>query len=549
MNKVNYAKELEKKIQQFQKEGRYPKLLLHACCAPCSSYSLEYLRQYFDITVFFYNPNIMNEPEYVKRVEEEKRLIAEYNRQVEEGNFEGMHSDASARKIEIIEGVHNVADFLKAVKGLEKCPEGGDRCTKCFELRLEESAKIAKEHGFEFFTTTLTISPLKDAERLNRIGSEMGDKYGVSFLPSDFKKKEGYKRSIELSHMFDLYRQDFCGCEFSRQERLSQTQNIQKSDVDISVIGAAVMDVLAGPVNPGVFDIGSIPMEFIRTSFGGDALNEAVVLSRLGKKTELITRLGTDEAGDRTKVFLNENGVSTERSAISDEFPSSVNIVLVDEKGERFFLTDPKSCLRKLSEEDILAHADSLGGIVSFASIFVSPVLGIPAMERVFKAIKNGSDFKRTLLTDMTKPKKGEKLSDIACFLPYIDYYLANEDEIAMLTDCRDAKENAGKVVAAGAGCAVIKRGSKGCLIKTADKCYEIPAYPDCKVIDSTGAGDSFAAGFLYGLSEGYSLDDCGRFACAVASCAVEKVGGSEGIDSADEPLKRYKVLKGMSHE
>ncbi len=224
MNRVNYAKELEKRIEEFQRDGRYPKLLLHACCAPCSSYCLEYLRQFFDITVFYYNPNIMREPEYRKRVEEEKHLIAEYNRQVESGDFEGMHSDENARRIEIIEGDYIVSDYLEAIKGLESCPEGGERCTKCFELRLEESAKIASEGGFEFFTTTLTISPLKDAERLNRIGSQMGEKYGVQFLPSDFKKKEGYKRSIELSHKFDLYRQDFCGCEFSRQERAGAEQ-------------------------------------------------------------------------------------------------------------------------------------------------------------------------------------------------------------------------------------------------------------------------------------------------------------------------------------
>ncbi len=225
MNKVNYAKELEKKIDEFQKEGRIPSLLLHACCAPCSSYCLEYLRQFFDITVFYYNPNIMNEPEYRKRVEEEKRLIAEYNRQVETGNFEGMNSDASARKIDIIEGDYVVKDFLDVVKGLESCPEGGDRCTKCFELRLEESAKVAADKGFDFFTTTLTISPLKDADRLNRIGNEMAQKYNTQFLPSDFKKKEGYKRSIELSHKFDLYRQDFCGCEFSRLQRLAEKKD------------------------------------------------------------------------------------------------------------------------------------------------------------------------------------------------------------------------------------------------------------------------------------------------------------------------------------
>ncbi len=218
-NKRNYSKELEKKIEEFSKEGRIPSLLLHACCAPCSSYCLEYLRQFFDITVFYYNPNIMKETEYRKRVEEEKRLIAEYNRQVETGNFSEMNSESGARHIEIMEGDYIVSDYLDAVKGLESCPEGGDRCTKCFELRLKESARIAADNGFDFFTTTLTISPLKDVERLNRIGAEMGDKYNVAWLPSDFKKKEGYKRSIELSHKFDLYRQDFCGCEFSRLQR------------------------------------------------------------------------------------------------------------------------------------------------------------------------------------------------------------------------------------------------------------------------------------------------------------------------------------------
>ena len=219
MNKINYAKELEKKIARFQGEGYFPKLLLHACCAPCSSYCLEYLRQFFDITVFYYNPNIMRETEYRKRVEEEKRLIAEYNKQVETQDFSGMNSDTNARIINIIEGDYVVSDYMNAIKGLEDCPEGGDRCTKCFELRLEESAKTAKENGFDFFTTTLTISPLKDAQRLNSIGYRMGEKYGVEWLPSDFKKKEGYKRSIELSHQFGLYRQDFCGCEFSRVER------------------------------------------------------------------------------------------------------------------------------------------------------------------------------------------------------------------------------------------------------------------------------------------------------------------------------------------
>ncbi len=216
MNKQNYSKELEKRIEEFQKKGECPKLLLHACCAPCSSYCLEYLREYFDVTVFFYNPNITEEAEYRKRVIEEKRLIAEYNRQIEEKNFEGMNSDEKARKIEIIEGEYVPKDFYDAARGYEDCKEGGERCRKCFELRLNETARVARERGFDFFTTTLTISPLKNADVLNEVGREAG---GDMFLPSDFKKKNGYKRSIELSKMFDLYRQDFCGCSFSKAQR------------------------------------------------------------------------------------------------------------------------------------------------------------------------------------------------------------------------------------------------------------------------------------------------------------------------------------------
>ncbi len=223
MNKQNYSKELEKRIEGFQKNGERPQLLLHACCAPCSSYCLEYLREYFDVTVFFYNPNITEEAEYRKRVIEEKRLIAEYNAQVDKQDFEGMNSDEKAGKIGIIEGEYRPSDFYEAARGYEDCKEGGERCRKCFELRLRETARVAKEQGFKYFTTTLTISPLKNADVLNEVGQEAAREIcgdgGAEFLPSDFKKKNGYKRSIELSRMFDLYRQDFCGCSFSKAQR------------------------------------------------------------------------------------------------------------------------------------------------------------------------------------------------------------------------------------------------------------------------------------------------------------------------------------------
>ena len=228
MNKRNYYKELENKIDGFQKSGVVPKLLLHVCCAPCSSHCLEFLRQYFDVTVFFYNPNITEEAEYRKRVAEEKRLIEEYNRQVDEKNFEGMHSDEHARKIAIIEGEYDPKEYFEAVKGYEDIPEGGERCRKCFELRLRKTAEIAAKEGIEFFTTSLTISPLKNADVLNAVGEEaarfINEKNAaeIAFLPSDFKKKDGYKRSIELSCKFGLYRQDYCGCGFSKAEREKQ---------------------------------------------------------------------------------------------------------------------------------------------------------------------------------------------------------------------------------------------------------------------------------------------------------------------------------------
>lgn len=201
MNKINYQKELDKTIEEITKQGLVPSLLLHVCCAPCSSYCLEYLSQYFNITVYYYNPNISLKEEYNYRLSEEKRLVSLMNFKY---------------PVKIIEGDYNPREFFDAVKGLEGEPEGGRRCEKCFRLRLESAAKISKEGSFDYFTTTLSISPLKNADLLNGIGAEMSQKYGVNWLFSDFKKREGYKRSIALSKEYNLYRQNYCGCVFSK---------------------------------------------------------------------------------------------------------------------------------------------------------------------------------------------------------------------------------------------------------------------------------------------------------------------------------------------
>lgn len=217
MMKQNYQKELEQILEKGETKGK--RLFLHSCCAPCSSYVLLYLREYFRITVFYYNPNITQQAEYEKRAAEQKRLIAALN--AEGGGF----------KIEVCEGAYEPSAFLAAVKGLEECLEGGERCWRCFALRLSETARRAKEQMFDYFTTTLTISPLKNAQKLNEIGEEMAKAYGIPFLPSDFKKKEGYKQSIELSRKYGLYRQDYCGCAFSKAERERREARRQEQSV------------------------------------------------------------------------------------------------------------------------------------------------------------------------------------------------------------------------------------------------------------------------------------------------------------------------------
>nr|WP_106788350.1 epoxyqueuosine reductase QueH [Massilistercora timonensis] len=201
---MNYQKELDRLLERLKSEERVPRLLLHSCCAPCSSYVLEYLNRYFEITVFYYNPNIYPESEYTKRIWEQQELISQM---------------PFLRPVSFLAGPYDQERFYEMARGLEHVKEGGERCLKCYELRLSEAARMAVKTEADYFTTTLSISPLKNADRLNEIGMRLGEEYGVPYLPSDFKKKNGYKRSIELSREYDLYRQDYCGCEFSMNQR------------------------------------------------------------------------------------------------------------------------------------------------------------------------------------------------------------------------------------------------------------------------------------------------------------------------------------------
>ena len=199
---MNYQKLLEEEINKIKDNEVKPKLLLHACCGPCSSYVIEYLSKYFDITIYYYNPNTYPETEYLRRLDELNKFIKEFN-----------------SNVKVIEENYNPSEFYNSIKGLEHLGERSERCYKCYILRMNKAAIYAKENGYDYFTTTLSISPYKDALWINEIGKNLEEKIGVKYLYSDFKKNNGYKRSIELSKEYKLYRQEYCGCVYSKQER------------------------------------------------------------------------------------------------------------------------------------------------------------------------------------------------------------------------------------------------------------------------------------------------------------------------------------------
>lgn len=201
---MNYNKIMEEELNKIKESGNIPSILLHSCCAPCSSHVIDTLTPYFNITILYYNPNIEPYEEYQKRKDEEIKFINEY---------------PNINKLTILDCDHENEIFHQTIKGLEKEKEGGARCIKCYYLRLEKTALLAKENSFDYFATTLTVSPLKNSRKLNEIGQHLSTKYNIKYLFSDFKKKEGYKHSIELAKKYNLYRQDYCGCIYSKEER------------------------------------------------------------------------------------------------------------------------------------------------------------------------------------------------------------------------------------------------------------------------------------------------------------------------------------------
>lgn len=310
---------------------------------------------------------------------------------------------------------------------------------------------------------------------------------------------------------------------------------------DFTIIGTAVLDVLAKPVDASVFETGSHPAEMTKLAIGGDAINEATVLTRLGKKVNFISKIGKDAAGDMILNHCRENGIGTEQIKVQEGLDTSVNLVLIGADAERSFVTNPHASQRKLALEDVDFSVLDQAKIACFASIFVHPYFTDEVMEELFSAIKKTG---AVLCADMTKHKKGELLEDIKKCLPYIDYLFPNYEEAAMVTGKTDIHEIADAFLDYGVGCIVIKVGKDGCLIKTKDQCFMSPAVPNTNCVDTTGAGDNFAAGFLYALSEGMTLEACGRFANATASIAVEEIGATTGVRSAEQVYERLKRLE-----
>lgn len=310
----------------------------------------------------------------------------------------------------------------------------------------------------------------------------------------------------------------------------------------IMIIGAGLLDVLVCPVDKEVFEKTSVPVENIRLSTGGDALNEATVLARLGKTPMLVSVVGKDDAGNAVLSHCRKEGISAEYVCSVEDMETSVNIVMIQPDGSRSFFTNPSSSLRRLSLEHIPERFPEDVGIMCLASIFVSPCLGAEQLEIIFKRAKKQGLI---VCADMTKCKNHETVEDIGGALSYVDYLFANEEEAALVTGKKEPADMAESFLKCGVGHVIIKMGGRGCFILSEDICEQIPAVPETKCVDTTGAGDSFAGGFLCALSEGKSFRECAIFAGACGSAAVEAVGATSGIVSRAQIEERVQFYCG----
>lgn len=312
---------------------------------------------------------------------------------------------------------------------------------------------------------------------------------------------------------------------------------------DAVIIGAAIADILLRPVDASVFERGSCAVERIRMSLGGDALNEATTLARLGHAPMLVTKLGMDAVAELILDHCTREGICV-YAARDDGMDTGINAVLVSPDGERSFVTNRNGSLRRLSRMDVMpaleTEAFARAKVVCLASMFVSPQLGTADMETLFASVKAAG---KLLCADTTKRKNGETVDDVAGALKYLDYFFPNLEEARLLTGLAQPEAIAQRLVEAGVGCVAIKLGGQGCLIGTQHGSVRIPAYPNANCVDTTGAGDSFAAAFIAGLLEGRTLTECGALANAVASICVEQLGATAAKSDRQEIDTRCKKI------
>jgi sugar/nucleoside kinase (ribokinase family) len=311
---------------------------------------------------------------------------------------------------------------------------------------------------------------------------------------------------------------------------------------DVICIGAAIVDIPLQPVNRSIFDVASYPIDRIAMSIGGDAINEATIISRLGHKTALLSKIGDDIAGQFILDNCKKNNIQIDDLKIDKNTDTSINVGLVTDDGERTFVTNRNGSLWKLSLDDIDLKEVGNTRVLSLASIFNSPLLDGKALETIFKEAKK---YDVVICADVVHPRLNETLDDISDALGYIDYFFPNYEEASLLTGETDLDKIADKFLDCGVKNVIIKTGKDGCFIKNKEKAFTVPAVQGIKAIDTIGAGDNFASGFISAVLEGKGLYDCARFANATASISVQSVGATTGVQSREQVEKRFQAYKG----
>lgn len=311
-----------------------------------------------------------------------------------------------------------------------------------------------------------------------------------------------------------------------------------KNKNEVLALGAAIVDIPLRPVNKNIFDIESYPVDRIAMTIGGDAINEATIITRLGHPTMLMSMVGNDPVGNFVLEHCRKNGIDSSKIKVRDNIDTSINIGLVAEDGERTFITNRNGSLWKMDINDVDFSAFSEVKLLSFASFFNNPLLDGRSVVKIFQEAKRNNLI---ICADMVKSRLGEGLDDIREALSYVDYFFPNYEEACLMTGIKDVDDIANVFLACGVKNIIIKTGKSGCYIKNNNEHFQVPGYSKSNCIDTIGAGDNFASGFISAILEGKSLKDCGRFANAVASISVESIGATTGVQSREQAELRFR--------